>query len=83
MRNRDLQLLLHGPVDSHAPLSPKEKRRRSAAVSRKFRMLRAHGLIQKVSKTRRYLVVSHGRLAITAILTMDRTSIALLHKAAA
>jgi hypothetical protein len=52
-------------------------------VSRKLRILRAHGLIQKVPKTHRYHVSSHGRLAITAILTMDRTSIALLNKAAA
>src|SRR5712691_8289145 len=34
-RNRDLQLLLYGPVDPNSPLSPKQKRRRSAAVSRK------------------------------------------------
>lgn len=82
-RNRDLQLLLFGPVQPHSPLSLKEKRRRSAAVSRKLRILRAHGLIQKVPKTHRYHVTSHGRLAITAILTMDRTSIALLNQAAA
>jgi hypothetical protein len=82
-RNRDLQLLLYGPVPPNSPLSLKEKRRRSAAVSRKLRILRAHGLIQKVPKTHRYHVTSHGRLAITAILTMDRTSIALLNKAAA
>jgi hypothetical protein len=83
LRNRDLQPLLYGPVDPNTPLSLKEKRRRSAAVSRKLRLLRAHGLIQKVPKTHRYQVTSHGRLAITAILTMDRTSIALLNKAAA
>ena len=83
LRNRDLQPLLYGPVDPQSPLSPKEKRRRSAAVSRKLRLLRAHGLIQKVPKTHRYQVTSHGRLAITAILTMDRTSIALLNRAAA
>ncbi len=83
LRNRDLQPLLYGPVDPNSPLSPKEKRRRSAAVSRKLRLLRAHGLIQKVPKTHRYQVTSHGRLAITAILTMDRTNIALLNKAAA
>jgi hypothetical protein len=83
LRNRDLQLLLYGPVDPDSPLSLQEKRRRSAAVSRKLRLLRAHGLIQKVPKTHRYQVTSHGRLAITAILTMDRTSIALLNKAAA
>jgi hypothetical protein len=83
LRNRDLQLHLYGPVDPHCPLSQKEKRRRSAAVSRKLRLLRAHGLIQKVPKTHRYQVTAQGRLAITAILTMDRTSIALLNKAAA
>jgi hypothetical protein len=83
LRNRDLQLHLYGPVSPHSPLSPKEKRRRSAAVSRKLRILRAHGLIQKVPKTHRYQVTSQGRLAITAVLTMDRTSIALLNKAAA
>jgi hypothetical protein len=83
LRNRDRQLLLYGPVPPHSPLSPKEKRRRSAAVSRKLRILRAHGLIQKVPKTHRYQVTSQGRLAITAILTMDCTSIALLNKAAA
>src|SRR5450759_2702383 len=82
-RNRDLQPLLYGPVHPNSPLSLKEKRRRSAAISRKLRILRAHGLIQKVPKTYRYQVTSHGRLAITAVLTMDRTSIALLNKAAA
>jgi hypothetical protein len=83
LRNRDLQLHLHGPTDPHCPLSQKEKRRRSAAVSRKLRLLRAHGLIQEVPKAHRYQVTAQGRLAITAILTMDRTSIALLNKAAA
>jgi hypothetical protein len=82
-RNRDLQLLLYGPIHSSAPLSPKQKRRRSAAVSRKLRILRAHGLIHKVPKTHRYHITSPGRLAITAILTMDRTSMALLNKVAA
>jgi hypothetical protein len=83
LRNRDLQRWLYGAGDPLRPLPLKERRRRSAAVSRKLRILRAHGLIQKVSKTHRYQVTPEGRLAITAILTMDRTSIALLNKAAA
>jgi hypothetical protein len=37
----------------------------------------------KVPKIHRYQVTAQCRLAITAILTMDRTSIALLNKAAA
>jgi len=40
-------------------------------------------VIEQTNKNQRYQVTSHGRLAITAILTMDRTSIALLNKAAA
>ncbi len=82
-RNRDLQLLLYGPVDPHASLLLEDKRRRSSAVSRRLRILRAHGLIQEVPKTHRYHVTPRGRLAITVILTMGRTSIALLNKAAA
>ena len=82
-RNRDLQRWLYEPADPLQPLPLKENCRRSAAVSRKLRILRAHGLIQKVPKTHRYQVTPHGRLAITAILPMDRTSIAPLNQAAA
>jgi hypothetical protein len=83
LRNRDLQALICPPAPADPPLSLQERRRRSAAVSRKLRLLRAHGLIQKVPKTHRYQLTSHGRLAITAILTMDRTSIAALNHVAA
>jgi hypothetical protein len=79
-RNRDLQRLL-GP--SQPTTDPKEKRRRSAAVSRKLRMLIAHGLIHKVQKTHRYQVSTSGRLAIQAILTIQQTSMAVLSRAAA
>ena len=65
LRNRDLQRLL---FDTPAE-SPKEVKRRSARVSRQLRMLRAHGVIQKVPKTHRYQVTPAGRKAITAILT--------------
>jgi hypothetical protein len=83
LRNRDLQTLLYDLPQPGTQLNLQEKRRRSSAISRKLRMLRAHGLIQKVPKTHRYQVTEHGRLAITAILKMDRTSLALLNKAAA
>jgi hypothetical protein len=64
LRNRDLRRLLY-------PTEPKDKteqRRRSAAISRKLRLLRGHGLLQKVPKTHRYLVSAHGRTVITALL---------------
>ena len=59
------------------------KRRRSAAVSRKLRLLVAHGLLQKVQKTHRYQVTAAGSLAISAVLTIQQTSMAILAKAAA
>jgi hypothetical protein len=47
-RNRDLQRLLYaGSGPDALPLAPRERRRRSAAISRKLRIRRAHGLIQK------------------------------------
>ena len=71
LRNRDLQALLYAkPADS-----PAEKRRRSAAVSRKLRMLRAHGLLHKISKTHRYEVTSTGRTILMTILTTAQTSL--------
>jgi hypothetical protein len=80
LRNRDLQALIYPPAPADAPLSLPDRRRRSAAISRKLRLLRAHGLIQKIPKTHRYQLTPHGRLAITAILTMDRTSIAVINQ---
>jgi hypothetical protein len=64
LRNRDLRRLLFATE----PASPEEARRRSAAVSRKLRLLRAHGLLHKVPKTHRYMVSASGRQVITALL---------------
>lgn len=70
-RNRDLQGLLYAtPAES-----PAERRRRSSAISRKLRMLRAHGLIQQVSHTHRYHVTATGRAILLAVLTTARTSV--------
>ena len=75
-RNRDLQALLY---DTEAT-SIEESRRRSAAVSRKLRLLRAHGLAQKVPRTHRYHVTEAGRAIITAVLTSARTSVHQLNQ---
>jgi len=56
LRNRDLQLLLFSTPEA----TKNDARRRSAAVSRKLRMLRAHGIIQKLPHTHRYQVSDHG-----------------------
>jgi hypothetical protein len=77
-RNRDLQKLLYPAA---AP-SPVERRRRSAAISRKLRLLRSHGLIQKVSRTHRYHVTDAGRVILIAVLTSARTTVHQLNQIA-
>jgi hypothetical protein len=68
LRNRDLQSLLYAQP-AHTPL---EQRRRSAAVSRKLRLLRAHGLIHKLPHTHRYRVSPRAHLILNAILAAHR-----------
>ena len=75
-RNRDLQAILY---DTEAA-SPAEKRRRSAAISRKLRLLRAHGLAQKVPRTHRYHLTEAGRAILNAVLTYARTSVHQLNQ---
>jgi len=70
-RNRDLQAILYAkPAES-----PQEQRRRSAAISRRLRMLRAHRIIRKISHTHRYLVAPEARTILVAIFTSARTSL--------
>jgi hypothetical protein len=79
LRNRDLQALLFSSAPSSAP----ERRRRSAAISRKLRMLRAHGILQKLPHTHRYQVTVNGRLVLNAILSAQSTTTQQLTKLAA
>jgi len=63
-RNRDLRAILYG----RAPSSQQDQRRQSAAITRKLRLLRGHGLIRKVQGTHRYQLSTQGRTVITALL---------------
>ena len=77
-RNRDLRAhLFSGQAEGV------ELRRRAGAVSRKLALLRAHGLIARVSKTHRYVVTKKGRRLITALLTARRANIEQLTTLAA
>ncbi len=70
LRNRDLQRLLYvGEPRNHQAAC-----RRSAAVGRKLRLLRAHGLIRKVPHTHRYLVTESGRAVLTALVAAQEAS---------
>ena len=63
LRNRDLQARLF----KHAPGDDAEKRRRCGQITRKLRMLRAHGLIKKIPKTHRYQLTDKGRTLVVAL----------------
>ena len=75
-RNRDLQK----PLYTTEAESQVDRRRRSSAISRKLRLLRAHGLIQKVPRTHRYHVTENGRAILVAVLTAARTSVNQLNQ---
>jgi hypothetical protein len=79
LRNRELRRLLYAGEAKDAA----EQRRRSAAVTRQLRLLRAHGLITKVPRTHRYLVTPAGRQRITALLAARNASTEELIKYAA
>jgi hypothetical protein len=76
-RNRDLRERLFSRSDD-----PATRRRQSAAVTRKLRMLRAHGLIRKVPRTHRYLLSAKGQRCITALLAAQAADTAKLTRAA-
>jgi hypothetical protein len=79
LRNRDLQKLLY----TDSPANPKQYRQRSAAVSRRLRLLRAHRLIRKVPKTHRYHVTELGRQILPAVLCARQATLKSLNAKAA
>lgn len=76
-RNRDLRQALYGDSSD-----PTETRRLSSAVSRKLRLLRAHGLILKIQKTHRYQITAQGRRILSALLTARKADVTKLADAA-
>jgi hypothetical protein len=68
-RNRDIRAKLYESTDD-----TKRLRRQTAAVGRRLLLLRAHGLITKVSRTHRYVVSAKGRRIITALLAARQAS---------
>jgi hypothetical protein len=63
-RNRDLRRHLHPTTGS---ASPADIRRVAAKITRQLRLLRAHGVIQKISKTHRYKLSPKGQLLTAAL----------------
>lgn len=76
-RNRDLRPLLFKTTDST------QHKRQAAAVTRKLVLLRAHGLIKKLSGTHRYVLTEKGTIIITALLTARQANVNELTRIAA
>jgi len=77
-RNRDLRALL-----CSATTDPAARRRQAAAITRQLALLRAHGLIKKVTGTHRWLVTESGRPILTALLAARNADVEQLTKLAA
>jgi hypothetical protein len=71
LRNRDLARALYDTP----PTNQAERRRRTAQVSRKLQLLRAHGLIKKTSHSHRYEITSKGELLMSTALHLRYTAL--------
>jgi hypothetical protein len=78
-RNGDLRPLLFGAAEA----SPAERKRQSAKITRLLRMLRAHGIIRKITKTHRYRLTPRGQTATTALAAAQQATIQALTQIAA
>jgi len=76
-RNCNLREWLYHDVD----LSDRDLLRRvSSKISRRLRLLRAHGLIKKIAHTNRYCLTSKGHKVATAILAASHADVQQLMK---
>ena len=78
-RNRDIRQLLYSD-DAGQPEA--ERRRRSAKVTRLLRLLRGHGVIDKLANTHRYHITETGRRSLTALLAAREATAEQLLQAA-
>lgn len=78
-RNADLRRALYPTLPRHA----KETRRRSAATTRKIRLLRAHGLVAKRPRSHRYVLTARGHQVTSALLAAYQANAESLSRIAA
>jgi hypothetical protein len=72
-RNADLRVVLYGQAHTAA-----DRRRQAACVTRQLALLRAHGLIVRVTKSYRYHLSAAGRRIVTALLTAHASDVTRL-----
>lgn len=78
LRNREVRRELYPATGDRAA-----QRRQAAAVTRKLALLRAHGLLKKVSGTHRWVLTDHGRRVVTALLAARHADVDQLTQLAA
>ncbi len=78
-RNCDLATRLYGPKSA----DPIERGRIASKVSYRLRILRAHGLIRKSPKRRRYHMTTKGRQIVTTLLQAQHATLQQLNALAA
>ncbi len=71
-RNRDLRRLLYPTKDA---ASTAEARRLATKITRQLRLLRAHGVVQKISKTHRYKLTPQGQLLTAALFAVREATL--------
>jgi hypothetical protein len=78
LRNRDLRVLLY-PKTANKKL----QHRQAAAITRRLALLRAHGILQKVSGTHRYQLTKKAQPIVTALLAARHCDVDQLTRMAA
>ena len=78
LRNKDVRRLLYPESDKN----PAARRQASGRVSRLLRLLRAHGLIAKISKTHGYRITRKGHSTMAMALNLRETNALELKPAA-
>ena len=74
-RNRDLVVQLYPAIRRNVV----DRRRACARVTRKLRLLRAHGIIRKIAGTHRYTLTKKGRAITTATIEYQHLSLQQLN----
>ena len=78
LRNRDLRQALYPPTQDET-----DRGRQSAAITRQLALLRAHGLLRKVTGTHRWMLTENGRRIVTALLAARQANVDQLTQLAA
>lgn len=79
-RNKDLRNCLYLPTPAN---DKSQQRKNSAKISRRLALLRAHGLIRKVTKSHRYILTKKGRKIANAFLSASNADYQKLTELAA